>query len=284
MGYPEISLNTSDASNLYVIDYNGGSGGEFLGELIASATNCKHTRNKTKDDPTSIDSFRNILVSPFVNDGLQDSIYLGSQNSNMFQGEVLLKNLIAMNYWQEKSAEPSQKTRKDSVSHTITDNVLLRNHLPERDFSLLPKRNHIYLYANDDDCHITLPLMFAKQWMTIRKDGEYTWEWANRQRELGFKTFNEFVDGFFIGTKNNKTTSTVDTTYGVNLSPKEFAFNIGNWKKEVEAYIGTKIQIDTTKWHDNNLQIMKDFDLTVNSTQQECIDRIKYVYSRNNKR
>lgn len=279
MGYPQIYLGTPDASNLYVIDYHGGSGGEFLGELVATATNCKHTRNKTKDDNTSIDSFRNILVSPFVNSGLEDSLYLGSQNTEVFQGEVLVKNLVAMNYWQDKKIEPSRKTRKDSISHIITDNVLLRNHLPERDFSLLPKRNHIYLYANDDDCHITLPLMFAKQWMVKRKNGEYTWEWANRQRELGCKTFNDFVDRFFISTENTKTTSTVNTTNGIKISPKEFAFNIGSWKKDIETYIGANITIDTVEWHNNNLQIMKDFGLTAHSTKQECIDRVKYVYS-----
>ena len=284
MGYPEIHVNTSDASNLYVIDYHGGSGGEFLGELVAAATNCKHTRNKTKNDSTSVDSFRNILVSPFVNDGLQDTIYLGSKNTDTFQGEVLVKNLIAMNYWQSKKIEPSQQARKDSINHIITDRVLLRNHLPERDFSLLPKRNHVYLYADDNDYHITLPLMFAKQWMTKRKNGEYTWEWANQQRKLGYKTFEDFVDGFFLDTKNAKTISTVDTTYGINVSPKEYAFNIGNWKEDIETYIGAKIPIDTTEWHNNNLQIMKSFGLTIDSTQQECIDRIKYVYSRNFKR
>lgn len=285
MGNPAIFLGTSDASNLYVIDYNGGSGGEFLGELISEAVGCVHTRKKVPNDDTSIDSFRNILVQPFINELLQPVLYEGDKDTSIMQNDLLVKNLMIMHYWQKKRIEPSSVIKKEAISHKITDRVLLRNHLAERDFSSLPNRKHIYIYPDEDEYHITIPLMFKKQWMQKRND-IYKWEWANNERNMGCETFDEFVDLFFRMSERGKTTNTIDISYGVNVNPKSYAFSIGNWKEELEDYIEAKItNIDEiVSWQNNNNAILKEFDLNIDSTRQDCIDRIKHVYSRNCKR
>jgi len=284
MGTPEISLNTSDASNLYVIDYNGGSGGEFLGELVSDAVGCVHTRKKLPNDDTSIDSFRNILVQPFINKLLQSVLYNGHENTDVMQADLLVKNLMIMHYWQKKKIEPTNIVKQAAIACKITDRVLLRNHLAERDFSSLPNRKHIYIYPDTNEYHITLPLMFKKQWMQKYNKGVYKWEWANDERNLECKDFNEFVDLFFKTSKSEKTTETIDTSYGVNISPKAYAYGIKHWKEELEDYIKAKIgnSEEILSWQNNNLNILKEFGLNIDSTEQQCIDRIKDVYSRNN--
>jgi hypothetical protein len=282
MGSPEISLGTTNASNLYVVDYYGGSGGEFLGELVSDAVKCIHTRKKLPNDSTSIDSFRNFLVQPYVNNEISKILYKGKCTTDTFAGEILLRNMLIMHYWQKNSIEPKDTPIHLAIKNTINDNVLLRNHLPERDWSSLPNRKHIYIYPNSDDYHITLPLMFVKQWMIIRNN-EYNWEWANRELNLGCKTFNDFVDMFFENTKKTKTTDSVDTSYSINISPKSYAYGIDDWSADLENYIGAKIG-SAAKWQKNNIKILKDLNLSLNSTEQECIDRIKDVYSRNSKR
>jgi len=284
MGTPEISLGTADASNLYVVDYNGGSGGEFLGELVSDAVGCIHTRKKIKDDNTSIDSFRNILVQPFINKLLQPVLYNGYKNTDSINGDILVKNLMIMHYWQKKNIEPNDVIKKQAIKQTITDKVLLRNHLYERDWSSLPNRKHIYIYPDISDYHITLPLMFNKQWMQKYNKSVYKWEWANDERNLECKDFNEFVDLFFKTSKNEKTTMSIDASYGINISPKLFAYGVGDWKKELEDYIGAKIENneEILSWQNNNLNILEEFGLDIDSTEQQCADRIKYVYSRNN--
>ena len=286
MGNSKISLTTSDASNLYVIDYNGGSGGEFLGELVAEAVGCVHTRKKVPNDDTSIDSFRNILVQPFVNELLQPVLYEGDKNTDVMQNDLLVKNLMIMHYWQKKRIEPDSVVKKDAITYEITDKVLLRNHLAERDFSSLPNRKHIYIYPSKDEYHITIPLMFKKQWMKKRND-IYKWEWANNERNMGCETFDKFVDLFFETSERAKTTDTISIhSYGLNVNPKSFTYGIGNWKEELEDYIEAKItNIDEiTSWQNNNNDILKEFNLNIDSTKQDCIDRVKYVYSRNSKR
>ena len=154
----------------------------------------------------------------------------------------------------------------------------------DSDFSSLPNRKHIYIYPDTNEYHITLPLMFKKQWMQKYNKSVYKWEWANDERNLKCKDFNEFVDLFFKTSKSEKTTETIDTSYGVNISPKLFAYGVGVWKKELEDYIGAKI-VDSEEilsWQNNNLNILKEFGLNIDSTEQQCIDRIKDVYSRNN--
>jgi hypothetical protein len=279
MANPEISLNTKNASNLYVVDYYGGSGGETLGEVISAAMSCEFTRNKTPTDGSSIDSFRNFLVMPYVNDGLKDILLRGRSGTDKFNGDTLLKNMLIMYHWQDKEIDPNLVNYENVFDTKITKNVLMRNHLPERDWSSLPNRHHIHIYPSIDDCHITVPQMFKKQYTVWSEETkEYRWQESNRLLNFGCKTFNEFVDYIFYNTKTHKTIEQVDTSYGINITPKEFVYGLGDWEKKLEEYIGAKVNIPN-KWQQNNLRILEEMNLTIDSTEQECIDRIKDVYS-----
>jgi hypothetical protein len=279
MANPEISLNTKNASNLYVVDYYGGSGGETLGEVISAAMSCEFTRNKTPTDGSSIDSFRNFLVMPYVNDGLKDILLRGRSGTDKFNGDTLLKNMLIMYHWQDKEIDPNLVNYENVFDTKITKNVLMRNHFPERDWSSLPNRHHIHIYPSIDDCHITVPQMFKKQYTVWSEETkEYRWQESNRLLNFGCKTFNEFVDYIFYNTKTHKTIEQVDTSYGINITPKEFVYGLGDWEKKLEEYIGAKVNIPN-KWQQNNLRILEEMNLTIDSTEQECIDRIKDVYS-----
>lgn len=279
MGSPEISLGTTNASNLYVVDYYGGSGGETLGEVISDAVSCVFTRKKIPTDNSSIDSFRNFLVTPYVNDGLKDILLRGRSRTDKFNGDTLLKNMLIMYYWQDKNIDPIKVNWDDAFNTKITKNVLIRDHLPERNWSSLPNRHHIRIFPSIDDFYITIPQMFKKQYTVWNEETkEFNWQQSNRLLNFGCKTFNDFVDYIFYNTKTRKTIEQVDTSYGINITPKDFVYGNKNWEQELEEYIGAKI-CPPTEWQQNNLRILEEMGLTVNSTEQECIDRIKYVYS-----
>lgn len=279
MANPEISLNTKNASNLFVVDYYGGSGGETLGEVISATMSCEFTRNKMPTDGSSIDSFRNFLVMPYVNDDLKDVILRGRHRTDKFNGDTLLKNILIMYHWQDKGIDPNLVNYDNVCDVKITKNVLIRNHYPERDWSSLPNRHHIYIYPSINDYHITIPQMFKKQYTVWNEETkEYRWQESNRLLDIGCSTFSEFVDYIFYNTKTRKTIEQIDTSYGINIVPKDFVYGLGNWENKLEEYIGAKVDIPN-KWQQNNLRILEEMNLTVDSTEQECIDRIKDVYS-----
>ena len=121
--------------------------------------------------------------------------------------------------------------------------------------------------------------MFKKQYTVWNEETkEYRWQESNRLLDIGCSTFSEFVDYIFYNTKTRKTIEHIDTSYGINIVPKDFVYGLGNWENKLEKYVGAKVNIPT-KWQQNNLRILEEMNLTVDSTEQECIDRIKDVYS-----
>ena len=59
-----INLNGYDWSNLYHVDYSGGSGGEYLTELIANKAGAKAT-SVIKDTPEGKNSLHTRLCRTF---------------------------------------------------------------------------------------------------------------------------------------------------------------------------------------------------------------------------
>lgn len=280
MGTPEISLTTTDASNLYVVDYYGGSGGELMGELISESVSCVYTISKSKHEPSSVDSFKNFIVMPILNEYFCDILFHDNRSTDKIQGDTLVKNLMILHYLQKNNLLDDVKNKAHMISALetpITDNVLLRNHLPNRDFSLLQNRKHINVYADISEYHLMIPLMFLKQWakpLTEYLQRPYKrklkgWEWSCI--ENGYELdYTSFVDGVFVRTSKN-TSENIDT-YGINVNPVDFVYGRNNnWIKDIEEYIGGYINIDKLKkWQYSNLNMLYDLNLNLDSTKKDC--------------
>ena len=280
MGTPQISLTTTDASNLYVIDYYGGSGGELMGELISESVSCVYTISKSKNEPSSVDSFKNFVVMPILNEYFCDILFHDNRSTDKIQGDILVKNLMILHYLQKNNLLDDVKNKAHMISALktpITDNVLLRNHLPNRDFSMLQNRKHINVYADISEYHLMIPLMFLKQWakpLTEYLQRPYKrklkgWEWSCIENGYDLD-YTSFVDGVFVRTSKN-TSENIDT-YGINVNPVDFVYGRNNdWIKDIEAYIGGNINIDKLKkWQHSNLNMLYDLNLNLDSTKEDC--------------
>ena len=60
----EITLNGTDWSNLYIIDYAGGCGGEVMCDLISDKVDAQFSIPKSSTQSFAIDSFDNLYITP----------------------------------------------------------------------------------------------------------------------------------------------------------------------------------------------------------------------------
>ena len=80
-----INLNGYDWSNLYHVDYSGGSGGEYLTELIANKAGAKAS-SMIKDTPEGknyeiMDSINNQYATPHIHDYAEPFLLKGQDPS-----------------------------------------------------------------------------------------------------------------------------------------------------------------------------------------------------------
>lgn len=184
MGTPKITLNGTDWSNLYHLDYAGGAGGETLATAICEAAGVKLYTPRKKDVPGGfVDSIWNQLIPPVTNN-IFDTIINENEryhaDVNNHSLERIIKSFIFVKYmWTfihvGKKEIPEYKLirllesdfdfNKIATSWEINDKLFIRTHHDYRNFNGIlnnSKRLRIYPLKTALICNY---IMFIKQWI-----------------------------------------------------------------------------------------------------------------------
>lgn len=179
----DFSLNGTDWSNIYHVDYSGGSGGEKLAETIARKVNAENFSvdyNHGQIDVKNYgikDSFLNQYTQPTVyNYTLPFLLYPGNiDDHTMYEVGSNLKLLryyrpeIIKTYNSEPTKLPTEDDKRSMVKiHRDHSSLILRTHMWSRHWEALSGMKSLYMYPTRQTHIITLR-MFLRRWFN-RKD------------------------------------------------------------------------------------------------------------------
>jgi|TARA_B110000881_G_scaffold209242_1_gene215261 hypothetical protein len=173
----EITLNGTDWSNLYIIDYAGGCGGEKMNDFITEKIGAQFTSAKLSSDVHScaFDSFDNLYITPLPlhlanNDISLYSGYKGGETNGLFHSEEMMKhnlkvNLIHRDEDMSQKMESSTEDERDSLvrSSHFDKNYILRSHR-NINWSSFTNAKVIRIYPSIGS-HLTYSLMMLKRWV-----------------------------------------------------------------------------------------------------------------------
>ena len=211
-----ITLNGHDWSNLYHIDYSGGTGGEKLAETIANIIHAQSNVDwRTGEEGTANygveDSFFNQYTQPnifdytkpyMLYDGLTDNHDIHQFASNLkllryYRKECyLLKNIESMMLNNIDIPEIDIIPVSDDEKHSVIannreqSNLILRTHYVLRDYEQLKGMNSLYLYPLKNTQILTLR-MFLRRWLN-RKNLEQ----ERVEQLLGNEMFKWFLEKY----------------------------------------------------------------------------------------
>ena len=199
-----ITLNGYDWSNLYHIEYSGGTGGEKLAETIASIVNAQSNVDWTSGEEGTAnygveDSFFNQYTQPNIFDYTKPyMLYDGlTDNHDVHQ---FASNLKLLRYYRKEcdllkngvDVAPVSDDEKHSViaNNREQSNLVLRTHYILRDYEQLKGMNSLYLYPLKNTQILTLR-MFLRRWLN-RKNLEQ----ERIQQILGDEMFKWFLEKY----------------------------------------------------------------------------------------
>jgi len=179
----EITLNGTDWSNLYIIDYAGGCGGEMMCDILSDKVDAQFTSPQTPLQSFSDDSFGNMYTSPardllnlaFVHRyrGYKCKEIITAEHSDDTIKHNLKLNIIHQDKDATKQVEYWMDIEKEidlAVRNTrLTKNYILRTHR-NRDWSSFTNANVIRIYP-EAMSHLTWSLVMLKRWVTPRYAG-----------------------------------------------------------------------------------------------------------------
>ena len=223
----DFNLNGTDWSNLYHVDYSGGSGGEKLAETIATKVNAgdflveyNHGINHKDINYGIKDSFFNQYTQPTVYaHAVPFLLYHGSIDEHTMH--EMASNLKLLRYYRpdiENESTENFPTEDDKVSvvksHRDHANLILRTHKFPKHWEVLDGMKSIYMYPSRQTHIITLR-MFLRRWFNQKDleqekihqllgdemykwfvekyksdDGYYAW-----QIEIALKNIDNFYNG-----------------------------------------------------------------------------------------
>jgi hypothetical protein len=190
MDYSKITLNGTDWSNLYHCDYCGGGGGELYIDLLSESIKPLHHVSQIKDLTGTVDSFQNILISPFVGGDVRLNIahpeWFHNHQTPMHLHTIndFRYNLKLMAIAQSMKLKRGEIVDKNLI-HYINDNInkldvneplVLRSHLKDcgpstsgvNRWKELENSNFVEIYAFSKS-HLIQSMMMIKKW-TMSKD------------------------------------------------------------------------------------------------------------------
>tara|TARA_B110000263_G_C15273120_1_gene494481 strand:- start:606 stop:1610 length:1005 start_codon:yes stop_codon:yes gene_type:complete len=313
----EITLNGTDWSNLYIIDYAGGCGGEKIGDFLSAKIDAEFTSPKTDITSCAIDSFDNMYITPVLDLANDDiSLYRGykdRETNALFHSEEMMKHNLKVNLiHRDKDISWkmgfSTEDERDVLIRSLhfTKNYILRSHR-NIDWSSFTNAKVIRIYPRSES-HITHSLMLLKRWVQLdpevpvsdlgkfmsvealewvtsnilSKTPELVYQW---QRELintgDYKKLNwvSFVEDSFKNAENYWTTQTVNV-----ISPVELVFGTDESPiRIINDITGVDITSDASKaWQQGNIDLLAEHGISMTSTKEECIAYFKDYWNLNN--
>ena len=199
-----ITLNGHDWSNLYHIEYSGGTGGEKLAETIANIVHAQSNVDwRTGEEGTANygveDSFFNQYTQPNIFDYTKPYLLYDGLVDN-HDIHKLASNLKLLRYYRKECLE----LEKGGEARTISDdekqsvisnnrehsNLVLRTHYLFREYEQLKGMNTLYLYPLKNTQILTLR-MFLRRWLN-RKNLEQ----ERVEQILGNEMFKWFLEKY----------------------------------------------------------------------------------------
>lgn len=306
----EITLNGSDWSNLYIVDYAGGCGGEKMGDFISAKVDGQFTITKTPTQDPAIDSFDNLYITPLLHLATDDinryEGYMGKETNGLFHSEEMMKHNLKVNLIHREGLVSGDDFDSLVRDTHFTKNYILRSHR-NIDWSSFTNAKIIRIYPSGG-AHLTYSLMMLKRWVEpdpvpIRQLGRFmsvdSLEWIQKnvfsktpnsfygwQRELVQRnnlnnfSWSAFVeDGFNLaeGMGNTVKPSIKD------ISPVEWVF--GTDSSSI-AMVKNATGVDITNsgiqdWQRGNIDILAEHGISMNSTKEECIAYFKDYWNLN---
>lgn len=195
MGTPEITLNGIDWSNLYVVDYPGGAGGELFSEMLNYNLNAYRFINKSENNITVIDSIGNGLSSGNLLDVVRN-IYPNLNKvediANTKELEISIKASALLwdfsNSVVDKSGDTWDLKTTDTflsaairyfknidflnyiVNSNINENIVARSHGIGLPLEELKNSHVIRLYPSSENSALLLNFrMSVSKWLTVKE-------------------------------------------------------------------------------------------------------------------
>jgi hypothetical protein len=270
----EITLNGTDWSNLYIIDYAGGCGGEMMCDLISDKVDAQFSIPKSSSQSFAIDSFDNlyvtyslVLVHADIN---QYRGYKCKESAPELHSDETIKHNLKVNLihrnkdisW--KMGFSTEDERDSLVRNThFTKNYILRSHR-NSDWSSFTNAKVIRIYPWTKS-HLTQSLMFLKRWVSGHSYIEES-EWTD---------WDSFVEDRFSMHSNETSKNTISGT--------EWVF--GTSDVSIKTVAGIDTTTDAIKaWQQDNIDLLAEHGISMTSTKEECIDYFKTTRSYDGKK
>jgi len=302
----EITLNGTDWSNLYIIDYAGGCGGEMMCDLISDKVDAQFSIPKSSTQSFAIDSFDNlyvtyslVLVHADIN---QYRGYKCQESNTPFHSDETMKHNLKVNLihrdkdisW--KMGFSTEDERDSLVRNTnFTKNYILRSHR-NSDWSSFTNAKVIRIYPWTKS-HLIQSLMMLKRWVTghsyiekikevvspsvqewiensVLTDTIYSWQ-CELIIERSLRAFNwdSFVEDRFTYRELEEV--------GNDIPATDWVF--GTSDVSIKTITGIDISTDEIKtWQQDNIDLLAKHGISMTSTKEECVDYFKNYWMLNN--
>jgi len=174
--YTQITLNGTDWSNLYHVDYSPGSGGEKLAEILAIKGECSHCKRVDLNNPNHKyiydDSFYSTYCTPLFQNYLKPYTYKSRIPLDRHTLVDMVINLKLIDKFRDKIDPLSNETihvdktdyTKIAAGHIVKDNVVLRTHNKKREYQRLKNAKSIRIYPIKAGNYI-VARMFLRRWL-----------------------------------------------------------------------------------------------------------------------
>ena len=313
----EITLNGTDWSNLYIVDYAGGCGGEVMCDLISDKVDAQFSipKSSTLYQSNAIDSFSNLYVTPSLSqvstDITQYSGYKCKETVTHTHSEDTIKynlkvNLIHREEDMSQKMESSTEDERDLLIHSshFDKNYVLRSHR-EIDWSSFTNAKVIRMYPWIDS-HLTYSLMMLKRWVEPGPPVHYfkkfmtsdmiEWITSNIFCKTPYTLYEWQCDLIMANSLQdfNWETFVVDKfeeagDYKKNgcdvISAAKWVFGDSDstYLDDIENITGVKIiKNDVVAWQQANRDLLAEHGLSMTSTKEECITYFKNYWILNN--
>ena len=304
----EITLNGTDWSNLYIIDYAGGCGGEKMGDFLSEKVDAEFTIPKTPTQDPAIDSFDNLYITPLL-ELFNDDIslyrgYKGRESNALFHSEEMMKHNLKVHLihrdkdisWHMGFSTEDERDSLVRDTH-FTKNYILRSHR-NIDWSSFTNAKVIRIYPWTDS-HLTHSLMMLKRWVEpdtalqgfdveklawitsniFSKTPDLLYGWQRELIQIGdLKNFN--WESFVINTFK---TADEFKHFTSAISPTEWVFGTSDAPITlIKTITGIDISTDVIKtWQQGNMDLLAEHGISMTSTQEECITYFKNYWNLN---